>query len=76
MSDYMGFTEHPSPSGKTQVVSITSRSSGRLLGEIRWYGRWRQYCFFPESKMIFNRGCMQDIIDYIDTLKEIRDATR
>ena len=69
---YMTFAERPSATGKTRIVSVNARSSGVLLGEIRWFGRWRQYCFYPEHSTIFNRGCMTDIIGYIEGLEETR----
>jgi hypothetical protein len=65
---YMTFSDRPSATGKTRIVSVCSRSSGDLLGEIRWFGRWRQYCFYPEPNTIFNRGCMADIIAYVEGL--------
>jgi len=64
--------EGESTSGKTEIHSVNSRSSGEPLGMIRWYGPWRQYCFFPNFRTIFNRGCMEDINDYITTLMEAR----
>lgn len=55
---------------KTGVYHVLNNSSGFLLGIIRWYGPWRQYCFFPEAQTLFNVGCMQDIIDFIGELRE------
>jgi hypothetical protein len=60
-ASYLTFNEYPSPTGKTTIASINSRRSGELLGEIRWHGPWRQYCFFPEKRTIWNRGCMFEI---------------
>ena len=58
-----------SPSGKTQRYSITNNRSGSELGLIRWYSPWRQYVFAPASDTIFSIGCMEDIIDFLETLK-------
>lgn len=69
MSQYLSFHERPSASGKTLIVSVNSMRTGVLLGEIRWFGRWRQYCFYPEHATIFNRDCMRAIIAYIEGLK-------
>lgn len=68
-NEYITFAERPSASGKTKIVSVCSKRSGDLLGEIRWFGRWRQYCFYPEQATIFNRGCMHDIITYIEQMR-------
>jgi hypothetical protein len=69
---YLTFGARPSPTGKTKIVSVCSRSSGELLGEIRWFGRWRQYCFYPERGTIFNHGCMGDICAHIEGLRQAR----
>lgn len=64
--------EGESASGKTEIHSVNSRSSGAILGVIKWYGAWRQYCFFPANDTIFNRGCMEDINDYITMMSHAR----
>lgn len=50
---------------KTSVWHCRSRGSDNLLGIVKWYGRWRQYCFFPEPDTVFNVGCNEDINDFI-----------
>ena len=39
-----------------------------FLGEGKWFGRWRQFCFYPVDGSIFTPGCMRDIIDFIEQL--------
>lgn len=59
-----------SKSGKTKIISVTTK--GNIpLGEIKFYGRWRGYQYFPITKdqTILSIGCMTDIIDYIKSLK-------
>lgn len=71
---YIDFVEWDQPpiTGKTKVWNIISRGSGRLLGQIRWYGPWRQYCFYPTAETLFNVGCMGDIIAFIEAHKKDR----
>jgi hypothetical protein len=59
---------------KTGVWDICSKSSGCVLGQIRWYGPWRQYCLHTNigDQVIFNEGCLTDIIDFMKQLKEER----
>ncbi len=57
---------------KTDVYSVNSISSGFKLGTIKWFGSWRQYCFFPNGETVFNQGCMKDIQDFMGNLMEIR----
>lgn len=75
-TEYLVFRkEDVSASGKTEIHSVNSRSSGETLGWIKWYGAWRQYCFFPEKSTIFNRGCMTDINKYITQLMKSHQAS-
>lgn len=34
---------------------------GAYLGSLKWYGAWRQFCFFPAEGTIFNTGCLGTI---------------
>jgi hypothetical protein len=54
---------------KTTVWSCRTRH-GDALGEIKWFGAWRQYCFFPTYglSMVFSAGCLADIQDFIGRL--------
>ena len=53
---------------KTKFFEVINKAEDYLIGEIEWYGAWRQYCFFPYEDMVFNSTCL-DLIN--DTLKEI-----
>ena len=57
---------------KTLVYSCCNNNSHNILGFIKWYAPWRQYCFFTSEVTIFNKGCMEDIIDFINQLMEQR----
>ncbi len=57
---------------KTNVYEVISVMHENRLGVIKWFGRWRQYSFFPELDTIWNKGCLQDIILFIDELMEDR----
>jgi len=54
---------------KTSVTNVVSKSQGSVLGQIKWYGPWRQYCFFPSPGCLFNITCMNDICRFIETLR-------
>ena len=58
--------------GKTFKWEVVNRDSLQAIGEIKWYGRWRQYCFFPDQWTVFSTGCMQDIVHFINLNKQIR----
>lgn len=62
---------------KTEVWLVWSTSGGNTLGEIKWFGRWRAYCFFPAPSTTFNDGCLREIADFSERLtREHRAAVR
>ena len=71
MSKYMEF-DKVGDTGKTEIWNIISKSSEFILGQIKWYGPWRQYCFFPSPNSVFNNGCMDDIKKFISELMSAR----
>lgn len=66
---WIAFTEHET-AGKTKKYFITNKESGSVIGEIKWYGAWRKYCFFPvpEIVTIFETDCLTDIISFLNKL--------
>jgi len=70
-SKYLEFTRI-GYTGKTDIWDVESKSQGSVLGEIKWFGRWRQYCFYPSPNTIFNPECMTDISKKIKELMESR----
>ncbi len=55
---------------KTTVWSCQNNSGDYSIGLIKWEPGWRQYCFFPEPGMLFSKGCMQDICEFITSLNQ------
>lgn len=62
--------------GKTEVYDVLSKHQGSILGHIKWYGAWRQYCFWPSPETIFNPDCMADIIEFIKELMAERKQAK
>lgn len=71
-SQYLQIREVPTQS-KTKKWEIFSKSSGAHLGTIKWFGAWRQYCFFPERHTIWNTGCLEDVNKFIAAHKNERN---
>lgn len=69
--EYAGTSE----SGKTEVWFVYSKRHGLLLGEIKWYGSWRQYAFFPEKATIWNMECLSTINLWIGVLMRERQRS-
>lgn len=55
---------------KTSVWTCRNNRTGGELGRIRWYGPWRQYCYFPVTQAVYSKGCLADIAAF---LKEVSD---
>ena len=36
------------------------------LGEIKWFGRWRKYAFFPDYMCVFEEECLRDISVFLE----------
>lgn len=51
---------------KTKVWACVSNRGDATLGEVKWWAAWRQYCFLPRPAGVFNRGCLEDINDFIN----------
>jgi len=63
---YINFrNERPSKSGKTKIWDVTSIRD-EILGEIKWFGRWRRYAFNPGPLTVFEPGCMRVIANYCE----------
>lgn len=54
---------------KTSVWLCYSNSSNEVIGTVKWYGPWRQYCFFPEPNTVFNITCHDHISNFIRQLR-------
>lgn len=50
---------------KTNIYCVKTKKDDILLGFIKWYGAWRQYCFMPEDNMIFNSTCLELITEFL-----------
>jgi len=57
---------------KTDVYDIKSKESGDLLGQVKWFSRWRKYAFFPVHKTVWEQECLGDVIAFLNKLKEER----
>lgn len=68
MSKYLEF-ELLEQKPKTKVIGVWSKKSSNILGTIKWFVRWRQYAFFPQTGTVFNVECLNDIQSYIKGLR-------
>ena len=52
--------------GKTKTWDVMTKEEHAILGEIRWFGRWRGYAFFPLTDTVFEKTCLRDIANFIE----------
>lgn len=70
--DYVGDTD----TGKTEIWNVLSIKHGHILGQIKWYGGWRQYCFHSAPHCIFNNECLSFISRKITDLMILRSNSK
>jgi hypothetical protein len=57
-----------SDSGKTTVHEVRVINTGLSLGLIKWHAQWRKYSFFPAGHTIFEKDCLLDIVEFLNSL--------
>jgi hypothetical protein len=70
-TQYLSFQLVPTK-GTTKRVAVVNRHHQETIGEIKWFGSWRQYCFFPYAETIWNTTCMEDVQGVIKDLMNER----
>ena len=68
-----------SATGKTNIFRVYSKM-GDFLGQIRWFGRWRKYCFSTNAgqTVYFDKDCLKDITHFLEIVKsyaKLEDTT-
>lgn len=58
----IGFT------GKTFQFEVWTQGKTYFLGEIKWYGAWRRYAFFPVDRTVFEWDCKRMIADVCEKM--------
>ncbi len=53
------------PGSKTHKFAVTSRFNSSLLGYVKWFNQWRQYCFFPVNA-VFDKKCLREIAEFCE----------
>lgn len=50
---------------KTPIYHINSLRSQDEIGQIKWYGAWRKYCFFPNGDTVWDKKCLDSVCDWL-----------
>jgi hypothetical protein len=54
----------PTPGRKTQIWNVLTKD-GFVLGQVKWFSRWRKYCFFANGETVFEQTCLGDLAEFI-----------
>ena len=57
----------PTPSGKTQIWNVVLKDQSVIGGQVRWFGAWRKYAFFPNPSTLYEQDCLRDIARFIES---------
>jgi len=53
--------------GKTTLWKVVTKDGTEVLGEIRWFPRWRCYAFFSTVPCcVLEKQCLRDISDFCE----------
>jgi hypothetical protein len=72
MAKWIEFIELNFPERKTKTFDVVNKDNGSYIGQIKWYGGFRQYSFFPQPDCIFEKTCLRDISEFMEKLMEER----
>jgi len=67
---------------KTSVWRLVTKDNiknhiGSEIGQVRWFGPWRGYAFFPVGGTVFEQTCLRDIAAFCEQrTKEHRALSR
>ena len=53
---------------RTAVYECRNNRSSEDIGQVGWYGPWRQYVFEAEMGAVFNNQCLLDIASFLFNL--------
>lgn len=70
-TQYLRFIEFPKRE-KTRIIAVMNKHHEEVIGMIKWFARWRQYCFFPVNNTVWNINCLNDVNSVIMMLAEER----
>jgi ABC-type uncharacterized transport system ATPase subunit len=59
-----------SKTGKTKIFNIINKKNSYTIGEIKWNGGWKEYCFYPAKKSFYEETCLRDIAGFLEELKK------
>jgi hypothetical protein len=67
MAKWIEFYEVPGNGRKTRTWDVRPTADpNTLLGQVKWFGRWRAYAFFPCADTVYERTCLRDLAQFCE----------
>ena len=60
--------EQAKSEGKTNIYDCIN-NNGVQVGQIKWFGAWRKYCFYSING-IYDNNCLLEIITFLDNINK------
>ena len=76
LSAFLTFEPQPMAGRATAIVTVMLTRTRKALGVIRWDKIFRQYCFYPVPKGVFNGRCLTDIMAQLRAMMAQWEAER
>ena len=77
MKKYLKFIELNQKQKRiTKWFTVYNEVTKDDIGEIKWNGAWRQYCFYPDYSTHWARGCLKEIVEFMEELMEQTKTTQ
>jgi len=65
---YFRVEKHNRPECPRPVYDLINNRSGDLLGEISYYGLWKQWVFIPFENTAWSIDCLINVKDFMGSL--------
>lgn len=69
MAQYIRFEKTAESFNNHPLYNVINKRHGDVLGQVFWYTIWKQYGFTAEDSAVWSKGCLQDVIAFIETLE-------
>lgn len=74
---YITIRKQPKEDNKKTNTYLVISENDNVIGQIKWYGAWRKYCFFPEEKTVFENKCLEGISNIlIELTKQYKERKK
>jgi len=68
-SKYLVFDKYIRPGKKMPMYEIKNKTTLDSLGVIYFYPAWRKYVFESNAEVIYDAGCLTDIINFMQEIQ-------